>query len=104
MTEKIPLKQYGNQPTDGQTDIVSYRGACMCLKTKKILTKICTIAALLFYIVLMFNRDAIDSSHYPVFHQMEGVRLFSDHQLFKDQRGDRVKDLRLFEVCSLLFR
>lgn len=28
-----------------------------------------------------FRRDEIDSSHYPVFHQMEGVKLFSSKQL-----------------------
>ena len=25
-----------------------------------------------------YRRDEIDSSHYPIFHQMEGVRMFSD--------------------------
>ena len=30
----------------------------------------------------VYRRDAIDSSHYPTFHQMEGVRLFSKHELF----------------------
>lgn len=29
----------------------------------------------------VYRRDEIDRSHYPVFHQMEGVRLFSDHDL-----------------------
>lgn len=28
----------------------------------------------------VYRRDEIDASHYPVFHQMEGVRLFSTHQ------------------------
>jgi phenylalanyl-tRNA synthetase alpha chain len=27
----------------------------------------------------VYRRDEIDSSHYPVFHQMEGVRLFTTH-------------------------
>ncbi|XP_010131649.1 PREDICTED: phenylalanine--tRNA ligase, mitochondrial, partial [Buceros rhinoceros silvestris] len=43
----------------------------------------------------VYRRDTIDNTHYPVFHQMEGVRLFSCHQLFssvKDGEG-----LRLFE-------
>lgn len=31
----------------------------------------------------VYRRDQIDSTHYPVFHQMEGVRLFSSHELFK---------------------
>ncbi|CAK6981713.1 phenylalanine--tRNA ligase%2C mitochondrial, partial [Scomber scombrus] len=44
----------------------------------------------------VYRRDEIDASHYPVFHQMEGVRLFSNHELFsKVQNGD---DLSLFEV------
>lgn len=29
----------------------------------------------------VYRRDEIDASHYPVFHQMEGVRLFSNHQV-----------------------
>ncbi|KAM6908501.1 phenylalanine--tRNA ligase, mitochondrial [Lycodopsis pacificus] len=44
----------------------------------------------------VYRRDEIDASHYPVFHQMEGVRLFSNHELFsKVQHGD---DLSLFEA------
>lgn len=27
----------------------------------------------------VYRRDEIDSSHYPIFHQMEGVRMFSQH-------------------------
>ncbi|KAK2720288.1 hypothetical protein QYM36_004237 [Artemia franciscana] len=30
----------------------------------------------------VYRRDQIDSSHYPVFHQVEGVRLFLRHELF----------------------
>ena len=29
----------------------------------------------------VYRRDEIDASHYPVFHQMEGVRLFSKEEL-----------------------
>ncbi|CAH2246079.1 phenylalanine--tRNA ligase, mitochondrial [Pelobates cultripes] len=32
----------------------------------------------------VYRRDQIDKSHYPVFHQMEGVCLFSNHELFTD--------------------
>jgi len=32
----------------------------------------------------VYRRDEIDSSHFPVFHQAEGVRLYTKHQLFKD--------------------
>ncbi|KAM6900108.1 phenylalanine--tRNA ligase, mitochondrial [Xenentodon cancila] len=43
----------------------------------------------------VYRRDEIDASHYPVFHQMEGVRLFSNHELFsKVQNG---QELSLFE-------
>ncbi|XP_073423446.1 LOW QUALITY PROTEIN: phenylalanine--tRNA ligase, mitochondrial [Dendrobates tinctorius] len=30
----------------------------------------------------VYRRDEIDRSHYPIFHQMEGVCLFSNHELF----------------------
>ncbi|XP_041039420.1 phenylalanine--tRNA ligase, mitochondrial isoform X5 [Carcharodon carcharias] len=43
----------------------------------------------------VYRRDEIDSSHYPVFHQMEGVRLFSRHELFANvQNGE---ELCIFE-------
>uniref|UniRef100_A0A6I8NII4 phenylalanine--tRNA ligase n=1 Tax=Ornithorhynchus anatinus TaxID=9258 RepID=A0A6I8NII4_ORNAN len=43
----------------------------------------------------VYRRDSIDSLHYPVFHQLEGVRLFSGHELFANiQDGG---DLQLFE-------
>ncbi|XP_067910567.1 phenylalanine--tRNA ligase, mitochondrial isoform X7 [Heterodontus francisci] len=43
----------------------------------------------------VYRRDEIDSSHYPVFHQMEGVRLFSKHELFANvQNGE---ELCIFE-------
>uniref|UniRef100_A0A3Q4BUG8 Phenylalanine--tRNA ligase, mitochondrial n=1 Tax=Mola mola TaxID=94237 RepID=A0A3Q4BUG8_MOLML len=43
----------------------------------------------------VYRRDEIDASHYPVFHQMEGVRLFCNHELFsRVHRGD---DLALLE-------
>uniref|UniRef100_A0ACB8FCR4 Phenylalanyl-tRNA synthetase n=1 Tax=Sphaerodactylus townsendi TaxID=933632 RepID=A0ACB8FCR4_9SAUR len=29
----------------------------------------------------VYRRDQIDNTHYPVFHQMEGVRLFSNHEV-----------------------
>ncbi len=29
----------------------------------------------------VYRRDEIDASHYPVFHQMEGVRLFTKHEV-----------------------
>ncbi|KAJ3611408.1 hypothetical protein NHX12_021423, partial [Muraenolepis orangiensis] len=44
----------------------------------------------------VYRRDEIDASHYPVFHQMEGVRLFSNHELFR--RVENGEDLSLFEA------
>lgn len=35
-----------------------------------------------------YRRDEVDSSHYPVFHQMEGVKLFT-----AEDYGDRQHDL-----------
>ncbi|XP_062986395.1 phenylalanine--tRNA ligase, mitochondrial [Elgaria multicarinata webbii] len=35
----------------------------------------------------VYRRDQIDGTHYPVFHQMEGVRLFSNHELFNNVSG-----------------
>jgi phenylalanyl-tRNA synthetase alpha chain len=32
----------------------------------------------------VYRRDEIDSSHYPVFHQMEGVKMFTDKELPTD--------------------
>lgn len=29
----------------------------------------------------VYRRDTVDSSHYPVFHQLDGVRLFSRHEV-----------------------
>jgi len=45
----------------------------------------------------VYRRDEIDSSHYPVFHQMEGVRLFTEEELFVGARGD---GLQLFNAPS----
>lgn len=39
----------------------------------------------------VYRRDEIDSTHYPVFHQMEGVRIYSKHELLKES------ELEIFE-------
>ena len=44
----------------------------------------------------VYRRDTIDQSHYPVFHQMEGVRLFQAETFFDRVRGPR-KHLEVFE-------
>ncbi|XP_042144576.1 phenylalanine--tRNA ligase, mitochondrial isoform X2 [Ixodes scapularis] len=47
----------------------------------------------------VYRRDQIDRHHYPVFHQMEGVRLFSADQLFEGRAAAR-DGLELFEDGS----
>jgi len=32
----------------------------------------------------VYRRDEIDTTHYPVFHQMEGIRIFSETNLFNE--------------------
>lgn len=44
----------------------------------------------------VYRRDEIDRSHYPVFHQLEGVRLFSRHELFQAYEDP----LEIFELGS----
>ncbi|XP_061614454.1 phenylalanine--tRNA ligase, mitochondrial isoform X1 [Phyllopteryx taeniolatus] len=44
----------------------------------------------------VYRRDEIDASHYPVFHQLEGVRLFSNYQLFSEVPNG--EDLKMFEA------
>ncbi|XP_068959646.1 phenylalanine--tRNA ligase, mitochondrial isoform X3 [Petaurus breviceps papuanus] len=46
----------------------------------------------------VYRRDQIDSHHYPVFHQMEAVRLFNKHQLFGDIKDG--EPLQLFEQSN----
>ncbi|XP_004206650.3 phenylalanine--tRNA ligase, mitochondrial [Hydra vulgaris] len=41
-----------------------------------------------------YRRDEIDRTHYPVFHQTEGVRIFEQHEIFQDSLDD---SLRLIE-------
>ncbi|PIK50331.1 putative phenylalanine--tRNA ligase, mitochondrial [Apostichopus japonicus] len=43
----------------------------------------------------VYRRDEIDATHFPVFHQMEGVRLFSDFELF-----DKYPDAKLKLFCN----
>ncbi|XP_018424293.1 PREDICTED: phenylalanine--tRNA ligase, mitochondrial-like, partial [Nanorana parkeri] len=43
----------------------------------------------------VYRRDEIDRTHYPVFHQMEGVRLYSNHELFSEV--ENMDSCQLFE-------
>jgi len=44
----------------------------------------------------VYRRDEIDSSHYPVFHQMEGVRLMSGKEVAK-MSSNKEDDIKFFE-------
>ncbi|XP_053776317.1 phenylalanine--tRNA ligase, mitochondrial isoform X2 [Desmodus rotundus] len=46
----------------------------------------------------VYRRDQIDSQHYPVFHQLEGVRVFSKYELFAGVKDG--ESLQLFEQSS----
>lgn len=53
----------------------------------------------------VYRRDEIDSSHYPVFHQAEGVRLFLKHEVklvILSQFAELVMNIlfKLFKDCS----
>lgn len=43
----------------------------------------------------VYRRDEIDSTHYPVFHQIEGVRLCTEAEIFRDVQGSG--GLEIFE-------
>jgi len=46
----------------------------------------------------VYRRDEIDKTHYPVFHQMEGVRVFDSFDLFSDmQDSSELSDFKIFE-------
>ncbi|KAF3915017.1 hypothetical protein AA313_de0210468 [Arthrobotrys entomopaga] len=56
----------------------------------------------------VYRRDAIDRSHYPVFHQMEGARLFSrlpgkavEEQVEEELEGMKVDGVEVVESCEL---
>lgn len=36
----------------------------------------------------VYRRDEVDSSHYPVFHQMDGVRVYSEEEYKKERSKD----------------
>ena len=46
----------------------------------------------------VYRRDSIDPTHYPIFHQCEGVQLFNKEQLFVDNKNVRGEtgDLQIF--------
>lgn len=42
----------------------------------------------------VYRRDEIDRTHYPVFHQMDGVKMFVKHELFQNYQVSRQLPLR----------
>ncbi|KAI6661137.1 Phenylalanine--tRNA ligase, mitochondrial isoform X2 [Oopsacas minuta] len=42
----------------------------------------------------VYRRDEIDTKHYPVFHQMEGVELFTNEELFGNEQGSLFDPLK----------
>lgn len=46
----------------------------------------------------VYRRDEIDTSHFPVFHQVEGVRLCGRYEMA--ERGNRTGDVPIFEDGS----
>eukprot|EP00891_Asterochloris_glomerata_P008175 jgi/Astpho2/8175/fgenesh1_pm.00120_%23_39_t len=49
----------------------------------------------------VYRRDSIDASHYPVFHQMEGVRVFSDEEVqASGMTGKQLADQELRETLQ----
>ena len=55
----------------------------------------------------VYRRDTIDRTHYPVFHQMEGLRIFSRDELFGHQLGHMhietpsdIEDFSIFDSKS----
>ena len=75
----VPLDHPSRKPSD-----------CYYLNSEYMLRAHCTAhqrdlisAGLDCFLIVgdVFRRDSIDSSHYPVFHQVDGVRLFTQHEV-----------------------
>jgi phenylalanyl-tRNA synthetase alpha chain len=50
----------------------------------------------------VYRRDEVDASHYPVFHQMEGVRVFDKSKMSKQEVEDDLMNM-LTGLCRHLF-
>ena len=48
----------------------------------------------------MYRRDSIDATHFPVFHQMEGVRVFEKDEW--ESKGVEAVDLARDELRTTL--
>jgi len=49
----------------------------------------------------VYRRDDIDARHYPVFHQMDGVRIFSHEEYLKSEAAKKNIDFETFVVNEL---
>jgi phenylalanyl-tRNA synthetase alpha subunit len=49
----------------------------------------------------VYRRDEIDATHYPIFHQMEGVRIFTDEELSGATSVEEKKLVRLVRLLLL---
>lgn len=49
-----------------------------------------------------YRRDEIDRNHFPVFHQMEGVRIFDDFQLFEETNVS-ISFIKIFKISFPFF-
>ena len=45
----------------------------------------------------VYRRDTIDATHYPVFHQIEGVRLITEHELSAMVNSTKENVIKAFE-------
>ena len=53
----------------------------------------------------VYRRDKIDASHYPVFHQLDGVRLFTQHEVWWATSGENLRPGRTLKpTCLISYR
>lgn len=41
----------------------------------------------------VYRRDEVDASHYPVFHQMDGVRVYTEEEYLKEKKDNETFEL-----------
>lgn len=47
----------------------------------------------------VYRRDEIDAKHYPVFHQCDGVRIFTKDEVF--ERLDKISEKTRFSIINI---
>jgi phenylalanyl-tRNA synthetase alpha chain len=48
-----------------------------------------------------YRRDEVDKTHYPIFHQMEGLKLFSTEEIISDRQDKLVYDINELQKSQL---